>query len=191
MAYIAIDDMRQHLDIESDDDDEALFDAIADAQSYIEDQTNRRFEANTETRYYGRDALSPDNSCLLLVDDDLLTVTELLNGDSDSTEIVTANYWLYPRNETPYYGILLKTDVSDYWEFDTDYWVEVTGTWGYSATPPGDIKRACKHLAAFFYRQASSQIFDTTAIPEAGVITIPTGIPATVERILSRYRKHL
>jgi len=189
MAYVDLAEMRYHLDIDNVADDPLLIDAVADATSFIEDYTNRVFEAATSTRYYDRSALSPENSRLLLVDDDLLTITTLTNGDSSSTAIANTDYWLYPRNETPYYGILLKSDISAYWEFDTDYWVSVAGTWGYSTTPPGDIKRACKHLAAFFYRQKDSQVFDTTAIPEAGVITIPTGIPSTVVRILNRYRK--
>ena len=189
MAYITLAEMRYILDIDNVADDVKLVDAIDDAQSYIEDTTNRRFEANTETRYYRRAAISPENSRLLEVDEDLLTVTELLNGDADNTEIVAGNFWLYPRNFRPYSGILLKTNITPFWQFDTDYWVEVTGTWGYSATPPGDILRACKHLAAFYYRTKDSQVFDVTAIPEAGVITIPQGVPATVTRILKRYLK--
>jgi len=34
-------------------------------------------------------------------------------------------------------------------------------------------------------------VFDVTAIPDAGVITIPQGIPATVTRIIDRYKKYL
>ena len=78
-----------------------------------------------------------------------------------------------------------------YWEWDTDYWVSVTGTWGYSATCPDDVRRACLVLAAYYYRQKDSQVFDVTAIPEAGVITIPQGIPATVTRVIAKYRKHI
>jgi hypothetical protein len=35
------------------------------------------------------------------------------------------------------------------------------------------------------------QVFDTTAIPDAGVITIPSGIPATVEKVIKRYKKYI
>jgi hypothetical protein len=193
MAIIELGDLRGHLDIDLTSDNPLLQEAIESAQSYIEDQTNRKFEAETDTRYYDRSALDPDNSKLLnLYGDDLLTVTTLTNGDSSSTAIAAANYWLVPRNSgPPYHGILLKTDISDYWEWDTDYWVTVAGTWGYSTTPPYDIRRACILLASYFFRQKDSAVFEVTAILESGALAVPSGIPATVDRILARYRRSI
>ena len=81
----------------------------------------------------------------------------------------------------------MKIDSSYSWEFDTDYWVSVAGTWGYSATPPDDIIHACIRLAAYYYRQKDAQVFDTTAMPEQGVITVPQGIPRDVKLILEPY----
>jgi len=191
--YATLRDLRAHLDIDITSDDYQLQEAIEDAQRYIDSQTNRHFEAETDTRYYDESARDRWNNRLLnLHRDDLLTVTELLNGDADSTEIVAANYWLTPRNDgPPYYGILLKTDISDYWEWDTDYWVAVTGTWGHSATPPDDIRRATLALAAYLYRSKDSQVFEVTAILESGAMAIPQGIPATVDRVIQRYKRHL
>ena len=139
-----------------------------------------------------RDALDPWNSTLLHVNGDLLTVNALTNGDSDATAIASTDFWLVPFNMgPPYYGIQLKRNEGIYWEFDTDYRVTVIGTWGYSTTPPRDIKQACLVLAAYFFQQRSSQVFDTTAIPDAGVITIPSGIPATVTKVIERYKRYL
>jgi hypothetical protein len=45
-------------------------------------------------------------------------------------------------------------------------------------------------LAAYYYQQKDAQVFDTVAIPDAGVITIPSGIPADVKLILAPYRKY-
>ena len=191
MAYLELEDIRGYLDIDLTSDNPLLQEAIEDAQSYIESQTNRVFEATTDTKYFGRSALDRWNSRLLnLLNEDLLSVTTLTNGDSSSTAIAAANYWLWPRNEgPPYFGILLKTDISDYWEWDTDYWVTVTGTWGYSTTVPDDIRRACAVLAAYFYRQKDAAMFETTAIVESGAIAIPQGIPATVDRVIRRYKR--
>ena len=192
MAYIDVADLRGYLDIDGTGDDPLLQEAIEAAQTYIESQTNRVFEAAPLTKYYLKDALDNDDSTLLHLGADCLTVTTLTNGDSAATPIVLANYWLLNRNlGPPYHWIKLKTNTGIYWEWDTDYWVSVTGTWGYSTTPPGDIKEACKELAAFAYRKKDSQVFDVTAIPGAGVITIPQGIPATVTRIIDRYGKYL
>lgn len=193
MAYIVLSDLRQYLGVDETSDDALIQESIQAAQTYIESQTNRSFEATTETRYYERSALNGWNSRLLdLLDDDLLTVTTLTNGDSSATVIAAANYWLTPRNEgPPYSGVLLKTDISDYWQWDTDYWVSIAGTWGYSTTAPGDIKQACLVLAAYLFRQKDSQVFDVTAIPEAGVITIPAGIPSTVTKVIERYKRYI
>lgn len=192
--YIEREDLRAYLGIETDEtgDDDLLTESIVDAQSYIESQTHRRFESNTETRYYGRDARNRWDSTVLDLDDDLISVTTLTNGDSSSTAITSANYWLLPRNGAPpYHQIKLYTNTGVYWEWDVDCWVSVLGVWGYSTTPSGDIVRACTVLAAYFLKQKDVQVFDTTAIPEAGVITIPQGIPATVTRVIERYKKYV
>lgn len=173
------------------EDTDLLEDAISAAQAYIEAQTNRRFEGNTETRYYLIDALNPADRMMLLVDTDLLTVTALTNGDSGATNIPVTEFWLHPRNQTAKFGIRLETNSIYSWDFDPDYFVTVVGSWGFSAAAPGDIKIACLHLAAFFYRQKDSQVFVTTAIPEQGVIQIPQGIPATVTRVIQRYKRFM
>ena len=190
--YVRLEDLRGYLDIDITSDDPLLQEAIEDAQSYIDSQTNRHFEAETDTRYYDHSAISRWNSRLLdLFSDDLLTVTGLANGDSSSTAIALTDFWLTPRNlGPPYHGILLKTDITSYWEFDTDYWVAVTGTWGYSTTPPDDIRRATLVLASYFFRQKDG-MFETTAIVESGAIAIPQGIPATVDRVINRYKRRI
>jgi len=162
------------------------------AINLTDDGTGTHTIIRLETRYYRSDALSDEDGHLLLVDQDLLTINTLANGDALATAIAATEYWLHPRNlGPPYFGIRMETNSASYWQFDTDCFVAVTGTWGFSATAPGDIKMACLHLAAFYHRKAAAQVFDVTAIPDAGVITIPQGIPATVTRIINRYRKCL
>jgi len=193
MAYLELEDLRGYLDIDITSDNPLLQEAIEAAAQYINSQTNRVFEAETDTRYYDRSALDRWDSRLLnLFDDDLLTVTTLTNGDSSSTAIAATDYWLVDRNlGPPYHGVLLKTDISSYWEWDTDYWVSIAGTWGYSTTVPDDIRRATAILAAYFYRQKDAQMFETTAIVESGAIAIPQGIPATVDRVINRYKRRI
>lgn len=191
--YAELGDLRGYLDIDATGDDSKLQEAIEDAQTYIESETNRTFEASASTAYYyRRDALNPWARRLLHLDRDCLTVTELLNGDSAATEIVLANYWLLDRNlGPPYHWIELLSNTGIYWEFDPDCWVKVTGTWGHSTTPPDDIRRATLVLASYFYRQKDAAMYETTAIVESGAIAIPQGIPATVDRIIKRYKRHL
>ena len=186
MAYATIAQVINYLGIDEEGDHVLLDSLINSAQKAIENHTFRTFEAATETRYFEESAVDDDTNTLY-VDRDLLTITTLTNGDSSSTAIPNTEYWLVPRNESPKWGIRLKFD-SDYsWEFDTDYWVSVAGTWGYSATVPADIVHATKRLVGYYYAQKDAQIWDTTVIPDAGVITVPQGIPRDVERILRPY----
>jgi len=192
MALIELADLRGYLGIDGTGDDALLQEAVDDAIAHIQNETHRVFEAATGTRYYERSALDDDDSTILDLDGDLCSVTMLLNGDSAATEIVLANYWLLDRNlGPPYRAIKLKSNTGVYWEWDTDYWVSVAGTWGYSATAPADVKRAVTVLAAYFFRQKDASVFDITAIPDAGVITIPQGIPATVQKVVAKYRRYL
>ncbi len=187
MAYVTLEQLRAEMGIEEPDDDAILQQAIDDAVAYIEAETNRNFEAETDTRYYNRGALGNDGD--LYVDGDLLTVTTLTNGDDSSTVIPATEYTLIHRNVgPPYYALRMTTDTTYTWEWDVDGWVSILGTWGYTATCPSDVRRGTLVLAAYFYRQKDSQIFDTTAIPDAGVITIPSGIPVTTKRVIDKYR---
>jgi hypothetical protein len=189
MAYLTLAELQDYLDIESSTENVLLEEAIDDAQSYIENETDRYFEAQTVTRYYTLDDVEGQ---VLHLNNDLLTITTLTNGDSSATAITSGYYWLLPRNDgPPYHQIQLTTNDGYYWEQDGDYWISVAGTWGYTASVPGDIRRAPLVLAAYFYRQKDTQVFDVVAVPEAGVITIPQGIPATVQKVIAKYRRAL
>ena len=188
MSYARLTEVKLDLGIAYDSTaDDALLQAYLDeATTAIDTYTGRTFEAETETRYFEYGALD-DGGLTLVVDRDLLTVTTLTNGDDGATVIPSTEYWLVPRNSSPKHGIRLKADSTYQWEQDTDYWIGVLGTWGYSATPPRDVVRACKRLAMYYYAQKDAHVFDVTAVPEAGVITVPQGIPRDVERILGPY----
>jgi hypothetical protein len=194
MAYIELEDLRSYLGIEPTEtaDDDLLEGAIEAAQSYINSQTNRRFEAHTETRHYQREARNDQDRTRLDLDADLISITTLTNGDTAGTVITAANYWLMPRNDgPPYHQIKLYSDTGVYWEWDPDIWVAVLGEWGYSQDPPADIREACLQIAAYAYKKKDSQVFDTTAVPEAGVIVIPAGIPASARMIIERYKRYI
>lgn len=186
MAYATIAQVINYLGIDEEGDHVLLNGLITRAQKAIETYTGRVFEAATQTRYFDESCINEDEN-MLVVDRDLLTITTLTNGDSDGTAIPNTEYWLIPRNETPYFGIKLKANSSYMWEFDTDYWASVAGTWGYSTTAPADIAHATIRLAGYYYAQKDAQVWDTTVIPDAGVVTVPQGIPRDVERILKPY----
>lgn len=195
MSYARLNALKSYLGIDYDSttDDVLLASLLERASKAIDTFTQRTFEAETDTRYFEREDLD-DAGFILLVDRDLLTVTTLTNGDDAATVIPDTEYWLTSSSGRrnlgpPYAGIRLKIDSTYSWEFATDYWVSVLGTWGYSTEPPDDIVHATIRLAAYYYAQKDAQVFDTTAVPEAGVITVPQGIPRDVKLILEPYRR--
>lgn len=109
-------------------DDEVIQNMLESVSRYIDGQTNRTFYPRIETRYY-----SIPSGRLLILDDDLLTLTTLTNGDND--EITSTYYNLLDKNHEPKWGIELKETSSVYWETDSDgnseHVLDVLGWWGF------------------------------------------------------------
>ena len=180
MAYIELSDLKIYLGVTEGGDDSLLTNCIARATAIFNAQFPFSFEAKTETRYFIDDDI--DNDGILWLDKPLLTITTLTNGDADATVIASADYWLQPRNESPYWYIKLKDGgTTTYFEFTTDGEISIAGTWGYSTAASGIVEQCNMRLAAYIYRQKDSQIFETTAVPELGIMTIPSGIPNDVK----------
>ena len=193
MAYCTDEDVKEYLDIAELTDDTLLSDLIDRAQKAIESHTRRTFEdpGADATRYFtvGEDT----DGLYLYFDEDIYSITTVKsNADNASpTTIASTDYVTIPRNTTPYYGIKILTSSNETWDYtdDPENGIEITGRWAYSSAAPADIAQACARWAAYFYKQRDAQVFDVTAIPDAGVITIPQGIPADVKMLLDPYVK--
>jgi hypothetical protein len=120
---------------------------------------------------------------------DLCQITTVTNGDD--TTVAASAYVTNPRNETPWYGLRFKLNSGLYWTFDQDpeNAISITGRWAYSLTAPSDIIHATVRMATYLYRQKDSNTFDVTAIPGAGVIEVPQGMPRDVGKMLEPYRR--
>lgn len=192
MTYCSVNDVREYLGISGAADD-ALISALVDrAQKSIEQYTDRAFEASSDTTRYFTVGEDTEGDTLYL-DEDLAQITSVTtdaDGDADSLTQDT-HYIALPRNITPYHALRMLSS-SDYdWTYtdDPEMGIEVTGRWAYSVTAPDDIVHACVRLAAYYYHQKDAQVFDTLAQPDAGIITIPQGIPADVKRMIYNYRR--
>ncbi len=186
MAIISLSDLRAHIRIAGTVDDALLTFYIESAQDAITAHTRRTFDAGTveSTRYFPNDTYTFNGSRLYL-DDDLLTVSTLVNGDGGT--ISASGYWLQPRNTPPYGIIELKTN--EVWSFNTDGEVAVTGVWGYSGTPPYDVQEACRELATYYYRVRSSSVFEQVGSPDGPSMPLPRGLPKNVADLLNPYRR--
>ncbi len=189
-GYCTLADYKIYAKVESEDsDDEALLEDIIEAASrFIDTQSGRTFYARTETRYYSVPA-----SRTLKVDDDLLTITTLTNGDD--TTIASTEYHLLPKNVSPKYAIQLKSTSSIFWLSDSsggvEYVISVAGTWGWVASEPANINIACKQIVKQYEDKRLGQGVEGTAtITGAGVVITPAGVPVTAMDIIHSYRKH-
>lgn len=129
------------------------------------------------------------HTVLWLGDADLLSVSGLTNGDG--TTIASTSYRLEPRNNgpisssgngQPFRWIRLLSDEA--WVFDTDGEIEVTGTWGYSTGPDATIVGCVKETGKYLLDLRLAQVWDVTAMPDIGQITVPKGMPQHVKTAL-------
>jgi hypothetical protein len=195
MAYITLADYKTYIGSMTQGqptsytsvDDTAMQVFITEAQAFIERHTERRFEASTETRYFTAEGIPFNQPQTLFVDDDLLTVATLTNGDA--TVISSGDYYLYPFNVSPKYAIQLKSTKT--WAFSTDGRIAVAGTWGYSATAGDDVKGMTKRVAWWIQQKRMSlgdvAQFDGGTVQNDG--TLP-GVVAQWMKIMRRKVTH-
>lgn len=171
-------------------DDEVMAHLIEAASRYIDDETGRTFYSRTETHYF--DVPTYGDGRRLYLDDDLISVTSLTNGDS--VVLTTTDYMLEPYNRAPYMSVKLKESSSYSWQVDSsgnaERSITIVGSWGWVATTPKDIKEACLQLARNWYKRRYGENVETVStITSAGVVIEPRDVPYQVKRILDHYRR--
>ena len=121
---------------------------ILAAQNYVEIYTGRKFEADTETRYY--DGAGGRTFYL----DDIITITSVqtldLDGSTvDQTLIEDTDYFAYPLNDTPKHILKLAPEGSNIGKWPKGKKrIKVVGDFGYNSTVPEDIKLAITQLVS-------------------------------------------
>lgn len=189
--------LKARLDMTETAHDTLIDEALSWATAEIDSYTHRHFLPTTETRYFRRESVDYDDVIMpstrvvgartLYVEEDLLSVTTLTNGDL--SVIPPEGYWLSPRNESPYYAIELTSVYA--WTWDTDTFVTVLGTWGYAATPPPVVVGTCLRLAEWYYK---SNKMAESVNPFSGSVTskpgpgYPPDILTTLDRLVKLAR---
>lgn len=175
--YASVEQLKSYLSLTSAGDDELLALLLEAATSFIEHYTGRRFEPHTETHFVNEDSVAGE---YLILGDDLLELTQV--GDGTGAEVPLAEIALIPP-QPPHFALKRAAG-----------WLPpltVSGRWGYGEEPPADIAVAAVRLAGYWYRLRDAQVFDVTAIPEQGIMTLPKGLPADVKVILDVYRRRV
>ena len=191
MAYATASLMRSYAGIKGAGDDGLLATFADAANTHVDKYCRRTFEGSDTDRFFtvGRDT----EGRWLWFDEDLASITTILNGDASSTELTSSEYIVEPK-DAPYFGVKILASASKVWEYVTDpeNAIKVTGVWTYSATAPDDIIHAATRLAVFMYRQKDTSLdLDRPLITDAGVTLLPAGLPNDVKSLLLPYRRPL
>jgi len=195
--YATVDDVKTYLDISGTADDTLLSALIDRAQAAIERRTGRVFEAVSVSNIniwhdniHGTDLFFPRDACGFYTDP---PPVNYWIGSQSGNVLPISDAVGVPLDGPPYYAlrILPRATVSwyDLLYSDEQPFIGLGALWAYSTTPPDDIVHATIRLAGYYYRQRDAQVYDVTAIPDAGVITVPAGIPADVDKLLVPYIK--
>lgn len=129
-AYATLEDFKAWKQIQSYNPQlDAVVDSILESVSrVIDDRTQRSFYPRVETRYH-----STPGRRELRLDDDLAEVITITNGDG--TTLASTHYYTLPRNQTPYYALVIKLGSTEVWEYNTDngdeYTIGINGVWVY------------------------------------------------------------
>lgn len=133
--------VKQHVGIATaDTSKDDLIDALIAAFSRaVDDFCHRQFYATTATRVFD----CPDGDRLWL-DADLLAVDEMLNGDG-AEMVVGTDVLLWPYSGPPYRRIDIVAGSGAAFTYTTtpQRAISIEGDWGYAATTPAAIARAC------------------------------------------------
>jgi hypothetical protein len=180
--------LKRYLGISTTTDDVLLYEEIVRAQAVIDAHYGYAFEVSSNTsRTF--DAVRDVDGVRLLLDKPLASINSVTNGDG--TTVTSSQYVTEPRNNTPFWAIVIRSDASISWTYSSypENAITVSGKWAWSTVPSYDIVQATVRLAAFFYRQKDNLLdMDRTII--AGTTTIlPAAIPADVMALLRKHQR--
>ncbi len=127
--YTTLTELREeYLSTTTTTEDATLLALIRSTSREMDAVAHRRFYPRIQTRSFD----TPERDSLWL-DDDLLELTTLLNGDGQA--FTAGQYRLYPLNETPKHEVRVLSSSSRRWEAsssgDPEGAISATGVWGY------------------------------------------------------------
>lgn len=196
MAYTTLAEVKTYLGIASASADSLLSDMIIEAQSMVDNYTNRTFEAAADTtRYYNAldiryggvvDAFTNT----LLLDYDLCALTTITNGNGQI--IPNDKVALLPNNFVPSYAIKIMMNTSYVWTYTgtPDKAIQITGRFAYSVTCPAPIAAATRRLVKWLYQEKDTTIdTDRSIISADGVVFTAPSMPKSVMVALEPYRR--
>jgi hypothetical protein len=161
MALCSLSDVKTYLGISQSGDDALLQNCIDTARRAIISYCGGRIfdagpvgeeEPAVETRYFNSGTVQISGRSLLIDYHELAAAPTavLLDGTIDLTPHVKV------YGNPPYSELILRGDCGYSWrgggDVDAEDAIEITGLWGYSLSPPTDVKQAAVIWAAHLYQ---------------------------------------
>jgi len=125
----------------------------------------------------------------LILDETLVTITTLTNGNGDA--IAGTEYFLLPRSYERKSYIRIKDASTVSWDFDTDGYIAVVGKWGYTATVPEDVRQAVIESVLYTYHRRGDdlKITDRPQVSQDGTRYLPIAWTQFAKEVIEYYRK--
>lgn len=188
-AYCTVEDVKALEGTNTSLADSLIAELVERATDLVEAYTGRKFYEKPGVRYY-TPYEDTDTDGILYLDEDLIRVVTLTNGDDE--EIPAVGYKLLPLNSSPKWFIKLVSPY--YWTYDDDPTgaIAVDGDWGYCTIADRlkhhtDLTQATARLALWMHRQKSAP-FEKTGNTMTGQYSVPVAFPDDVAEVLERYR---
>lgn len=165
--------LQNFLDFRSTTDTDSVDDGVIErllegSSRYIDAYCGRTFYPRVETLLLDVPEEDP-----LYINDDLLAVTTLLNGDSDT--IASSDYTLLSANLYPKWGVKIKDSSGVYWESDannsSEQVISLTGFFGYHS----DYNRRAWKSAGTLATALTSDTSDASVVVAADGHSIAVG----------------
>ena len=182
------------------DDDDLLTNLITRVSAMFDAWTGYHsgfVPSDDETRYYDADAIAVDayddgvRVGDLLLEDTLVSITSLTNGDGDATAISSDDYFLMPRSFERKHFIRIKEASSVDFEFDTDGYVVVAGKYGYTLTTPEDVRQAVIEAVLHLYDRAKNKRHSGNEVKQSmdGIQITLNSMPKSFKAAVDQYKK--
>lgn len=185
-GYATLADFKARMDIENATtaEDTMLEQIIEAASRQVDGWCGRSFYGGEGVRY-----VTADNSCLLILPEDLQSLTELTTDRDDDRDYETV--WpIGAVDLQPYPGPYQVVRPRAGYSFPTHCQaIRIEGVWGYQGDVPAAIREACLLQASRLYKRKDAP-FGVTGSAEHGQLQTITGIDPDVKELLKPYMRH-
>lgn len=165
---------------------------INTASRAIDNYCRRQFFTEVQTRYFKASCYSAIalNDFSTMAGTGAGVKTDIDGDGTFETTWSASDYVLWPYNAytdgRPFTEVRIADNGNHYFPTDVEKGVEITGTWGYSATAPEAVKEACLILAARLYRRKDAP-FGVSGPNQFGQLQIIDKFDSDVKMLLAPY----